>query len=117
MFFFSKYSLPRKTKTNSKKKKITFLFPTSVLKPELARRVDLGLGLVQVEAKTRSGIDPAKPGRPGTRSTRSNPGETRSIFFYCQSLKDIVFSLLKCQNAEDRVKKNEAKSITIDKHN
>jgi hypothetical protein len=35
----------------------------SVLKPGPAREVDPGL--VRVEAKTRSGIDPGKPGRPG----------------------------------------------------
>jgi len=116
MFFFLN-TLSQEKQKQILKKKITSLFPTSVLKPGLARRVDPGLGLVRVEAKTRSGIGPAKPGRPRTRSTRSNLGETRSIFFYCQSLNDIVFSLLKCQNAEDRVKKNEAKSITIDKPN
>jgi hypothetical protein len=81
MFFFLNTLSQEKQKQILKKKKITFLFPTNVLKPELARRVDPGLGLVRVEAKTRSGIGPAKPGRPGTRSTRSNPGETRSIFF------------------------------------
>jgi hypothetical protein len=58
-----------------------------------------------VEAKTRSGIGPAKPGRPG------------QFFFYCQSLNDVVFILLKWQNVEDNVKKNEAKSFTIGKPN
>jgi len=57
----------------------------SVLKPGPARRVDPGLRPVRVEAKTRLGIGPVKPGRPGTRSTQSNPGETRSIFFYIGS--------------------------------
>ncbi|KAJ6932120.1 hypothetical protein NC651_007738 [Populus alba x Populus x berolinensis] len=36
-----------------------------------------GLGPVRVEAKTRLGIGPGKPGRPGTWCTRPNPGETR----------------------------------------
>ena len=48
-----------------------------VLKPGPARRVDLadpGLGPVRVEAKTRLKIGPAKPGQPGTRSTRVRPG-------------------------------------------
>ena len=37
----------------------------SVLKPGPARRVDPGLRPVRVEAKTRLGIGPVKPGRPG----------------------------------------------------
>ena len=36
-----------------------------VLKPGPARWVDPGMELVWVEAKTRLGIDPARPGRPG----------------------------------------------------
>ena len=55
---------------------------SSVLKPGPARQVDPGLEPVRVEGKTRLEIGPGKPGRPGgTRFTRSNPGETRSIFF------------------------------------
>ena len=63
---------------------------------------DPGLGPVRVEAKTRSRIGPGKPSRPGTRSTWSNPGETRSIFFlFWLSLNDVVFGFLKCQKPED----------------
>jgi len=42
-----------------------------VLKPRPARRADPGLGLVRVEAKTRLGIGPEKPGQPGG-STRDS---------------------------------------------
>jgi len=85
-----------------------------VLKLGPARRVDPGLGPVQVEAKTRLEIGPKKPGRPGTRSTQSNPGETRSIFFILTVIKRRCFGILKYQNAENwRVKKNEAISVTI----
>ena len=45
------------------RKKVT-VYPI-VLKPGPAGRVDPGMGPVRVEAKTRLGIDPARPGRPG----------------------------------------------------
>ena len=46
-----------------------------------------------------------KPGRPGqTRSTRSNPGETRLIFFILTVIKRRRFGLLKGQNADWRFK-------------
>jgi hypothetical protein len=66
-----------------------------VLKPGPALRVDLGLRPVRVEAKTHSGIDPRKPDQPGTRSTRPNPGETRSIFFFIFTIiKRVLLNLL-----------------------
>jgi hypothetical protein len=74
---------------------------SSVLKPGPAWRVDPGLGPFRVEAKTRPGIGPGKPGRPRTRSTRSNPGETRLIFFILTVIKRRRFWLSKIQNAED----------------
>jgi hypothetical protein len=57
---------------------------SSVLKPGPARRVDSG------------------PGRPGIWSTRSNPGETRSIFYFILTvIKRHRFWLSKIQNVED----------------
>ena len=44
-------------------------------------RTDPGLEPVRVEAKTRLGINPGKPGRPGG-STRVRPGQ----FFSCRCL-------------------------------
>ena len=62
-----------------------------VLKPGSARWVDPGMEPVRVEAKTRLGIGLVKPGRPGTRSTLPNPGETQPLFFLLSlSLNDAV---------------------------
>ena len=52
-----------------------------VLKPGPARRVDPGMGPVRVEAKTRLGIGPARPDRPGTRLTRQDPASNPLTFF------------------------------------
>jgi len=48
-----------------KKERVKMRVYGSVLKPGPARRVDPSLGPVRVKAKTRSGIGPGKPGRPG----------------------------------------------------
>jgi len=74
---------------------IQIIVINSVLKPGPAWRVDTCLGPVRVEIKTRSGIGPIKPGRPGTRATRSNLKETQLIFFILTVIKRRGFSFLK----------------------
>jgi len=74
----------------------------SVLKPGPARRVDPadpGLRPVRVEAKTRSGVGPVKPGRPGG-STR-DPGHPVKpgwdpVYFFLDwlMLNDVVLAFV-----------------------
>jgi hypothetical protein len=54
----------------------------SVLKPGLARRVDPGPGRPWPETGPGGGKNPLGNWPGETRSTRSNPGETQSIFFF-----------------------------------
>jgi len=74
----------------------------SVLKPGPARRVDPGLGPVQVEVKTHSGVGQVKPGRPGPPDqTRLRPG--LYFFFILIDVKRRRFVLyFKGQNDEEQ---------------
>jgi hypothetical protein len=61
---------------------------------------------VRVKEKTRLGVGPVKPGRPGTQATQSNPPESWSFFYILIDVKrrrfgldfaPLLFSMIKLQ--------------------